>query len=164
MLLKCILIIIIIALILYWFRHTCLLILAKNSSTNYALKVADTIRLSFPTVQQALRTEVQRPELDRLHQSLDRDCQVLTKLLNQAGGSYTLKRRLLALDYQVMNVWYQLTRTNDLVRARKALAEMASILSYIAGDIGQQAALDYVGPLKKVSSGKSVGTEILAEP
>jgi hypothetical protein len=37
-----------------------------------------------------------------------------------------------------MNVWYQLTRTNALVRARKALAEMASILSYIAGDIGQQ--------------------------
>jgi hypothetical protein len=57
-----------------------------------------------------------------------------------------------------MNVWYQLTRTNALVRARKALAEMASILSYIAGDIGQQAALDYVGPLKKASSGKSVGT------
>jgi hypothetical protein len=37
-----------------------------------------------------------------------------------------------------MNVWYQLTRTNDLARARNALAEMASILSYIAGDIGQQ--------------------------
>jgi hypothetical protein len=63
-----------------------------------------------------------------------------------------------------MNVWYQLTRTNALVRARKALAEMASILSYIAADIGQQAALDYVGPLKKASSGKSVGTGILAEP
>jgi hypothetical protein len=138
LLLKCILIIIIIAIILYWFRHTCQLILAKNSSTNYALKVADTIRLSFPTVQQALRTEVQRPELDRLHQSLDHDCQVLTKLLNQAGGSHTFERRLLALDYQVMNVWYQLTRTNDLARARNALAEMASILSYIAGDIGQQ--------------------------
>ena len=165
MLLICILIIIIsFALILYWFQYTCLLIVAENSSTNYALKVADTIRLSFPTVQQALRTEVQRPELDRLHQSLDRDCQVLTKLLNQAGGSYTLERRLLALDYQVMNVWYQLTRTNALVRARKALAEMASILSYIAGDIGQQAALDYVGPLRKASSGKSVGTGILAEP
>jgi hypothetical protein len=66
------------------------------------------------------------------------DCQVLTKLLNQAGGSHTFERRLLALDYQVMNVWHQLTRTNALVRARKALAEMASILSYIAGDIGQQ--------------------------
>ena len=91
MLLMCILIVIIsFELFLYWFRYTCLWILAQNSSANYALKVADTIRLSFPTVQQALRTEVQRPELDRLHQSLDHDCQVLTKLLNQAGGSYTL--------------------------------------------------------------------------
>jgi hypothetical protein len=52
------------------------------------------------------------------------DCQVLTKLLNQAGGSHTFERRLLALDYQVMNVCYQLTRTNDLSRARNARAEI----------------------------------------
>jgi hypothetical protein len=51
-----------------------------------------------------------------------------------------------------VNVWYQLTRTNALVRARKALAEMASILSYIAGDIGQQAALDY-SPVDKSCHG-----------
>jgi hypothetical protein len=70
LLLICILIIIIsFALLLYWFQYTCLLILAKNSSTNYALKVADTIRLSFPTVQQALRIEVQRPPRGRIRRA-----------------------------------------------------------------------------------------------
>jgi hypothetical protein len=125
-------------LFLYWLRYTCLLLL-QQGSVNYALKVASTIRLSFPQVQEALQTTTQTTALDRLEESLEQDYKVLTDLLQHAIGA-SIERRILTLDYKIMRGWYKLTRTNrDLVQARKALVEMSAVLSYFAAEIGESA-------------------------
>src|SRR5262249_5800198 len=115
-------------LFLYWFRHTCLLILAQRNGSEYAVKVASTIRLSFPQVRDTLETAPMTTALDRVHESLEADYRILTELLQQATGSESIEHRVLELDYKAMQVWYKMTRTRDLALARSALAEMSSIL------------------------------------
>jgi hypothetical protein len=128
------------ALFVYWFRYSCLLILDQRSSEQYALKVASTIRLSFPEVKRALETETARPMLDALHESLDRDYATLTDLLHSARGTDTVERRLLAADYRMLKIWYQVrSAAGDLAGARRSLTEMSSILTYFAAEIGESA-------------------------
>ena len=125
-------------LFLYWFRHTCLLILAQKASSEYSLKVTSTIRLSFPQIEESL---AQTTALDRVHEGLENDYRILTDLLRQTTGSDSIEHRLLAMDYKAMRGWYKLTRTHgDLGQARKALAEMSSILGFFAEELGQSAA------------------------
>ena len=126
-------------LFLYWLRYTCLLLL-QQGSVNYALKVASTIRLSFPQIQETLQTTMQTTALDRLKESLEHDYKILTCLLQHTTGGATIERRILTLDYKIMRGWYILTRTNrDPAKARKALAEMSAVLSYFAVEIGESA-------------------------
>ena len=126
---------------LYFFRYTCLLLIQRGSA-EYALAVASTIRLSFPQVRQALQTQSHTSSLDQMHRSLDNDYQLLMDVLGQAaGGSESIERRILAIDYKVMETWYKATRTSkNLAQAKMALTEMSSILSYFAAEIGESAA------------------------
>ena len=128
-------------LLLYWFRYTCLLVLAQEDRAQYAFQVASNIQLSFPHVQAALQTRAHSSALDHLRERLDQDYDLLTDLLRHPGSD-SVKHRLLRFDYQVMRVWYQLTRTSTRpLLARKALGEMSSILGYFAAEIGASAAL-----------------------
>ena len=127
-------------LFVYWFRYTCLLLLAQRSGAEYALKVASTIRLSFPQVEAALLAAPQRAALDRVHQGLENDFRILTELLGQSSGSEPLEHRILAFDYKLMQVWYKLTSSRgNLGMAKYALGEMSSILGYFADALGQSA-------------------------
>jgi hypothetical protein len=45
----------------------------------------------------------------------------------------------LLLNYQLMRRWYEICRTVFPEQARAALAEMARILQFLAGDFGQRA-------------------------
>jgi hypothetical protein len=124
---------------LYWFRYTCLLLI-ERSNAEYALKVASTIQLSFPKVKETLQSHSHTASLDNLHRSLDNDYQLLMDVLGQAAGSTeSIERRILAIDYKIMQTWYKITRTKNLVQARKALSEMSSILCYFAAEIGESA-------------------------
>jgi hypothetical protein len=128
-------------LFLYWFRYTCLLVLAQNDGAQYAFQVASNIQLSFPHVQAALQTPAHSSGLDRLRERLDQDYDLLTELLHHPGSD-SIQHRILRLDYQAMRVWYQLTRTSHHpLLAKKALGEMSSILGYFAAEIGASAAL-----------------------
>ena len=126
---------------LYWFRYTCLL-LVQRGSAEYALAVASTIRLSFPQVKEALAAQSHTASLDHLHKSLENDYELLMDVLSQAAGSSeSIERRILAIDYKVMQAWYRMTRTStNLVQAKMALSEMSSILGYFAAEIGENAA------------------------
>ena len=129
------------ALFVYWFRYTCLLVLAQRESTEYALKVASTIRLSFLEAGRALEAEPHTLALDSVHAGLENDYRILTDLLRQATGSESIEHRLLAIDYKVMQVWYKVARGHsDRLYARNALSEMSSILGYFAEELGQDAA------------------------
>jgi len=125
---------------LYFFRYTCLLLMRRGSE-EYAMAVASTIRLSFPQVKATLQQQSHTASLDHLHQSLEKDYQLLMDVLGQATGSTeSIERRILAIDYKVMQTWYKMTRTSkNLAQAKMALSEMSSILSFFAAEIGESA-------------------------
>jgi len=128
------------ALFLYWFRYTCLLLLAQRGSASDALKMASTIRLSFPSVQEAIQAQQPTWALDCLHESLEQDYQILTVLLRQATECESIQRRLLTIDYKVMQLWYKFARTSpELLRANKAIEEMSFILSFFAAEFCETA-------------------------
>jgi hypothetical protein len=129
------------ALLVYWFRYTCLLILGRKQNAEYALRVASTIRLNFPQTEMALLTEPRPPALDRLYESLENDYRILTELLSDAAGENSIERRMLTIDFKIMRIWYGLTKSSrNLPRARGALSEMSSILGYFAAEIAQSGA------------------------
>jgi len=135
------------ALFLYWFRYTCLLIIdAKGSveagAQNYALKVTDTIRLSYPHLERELVAGSQTFVLDTLHEGLANDYRILTDLLQQFTEGESIEHRILLIDYKLMQSWYAFTRHCDnLTGSRKALREMSLILNCFAAEIGESAAL-----------------------
>jgi hypothetical protein len=127
-------------LFLYWFRHTCLLILAQRNGAEFELRVTSTIRLSFPQIHETLQTATPTTALDRVHASLEDDYRILTDLLQQTTGNDSIEHRVLAIDFKAMQIWYKMTRTLHLALARNALTEMSSILGFFAGELGQNAA------------------------
>jgi hypothetical protein len=112
----------------------CLLLLAQRNDVGDALRVASNIRLSFPRVQEALRTQ-QSTGLDSLHAGLEQDYEILTGLLRDTRASDSIERRILTVDYKALQLWYRVARTNpDLLQARKAIHEMSSIVCFFAAE------------------------------
>ncbi len=122
-------------LFIYWFRYSCILLLRDR--VGQAAPVADN-RFSYVDVQSRLKTE---QDLDPLVRALDRDYQIFTYLVQHAVGLElgSVEDRLLVLDYKVMQWRYRLTKTAAPVQARRALSEMASILSVLVGRMSEQA-------------------------
>lgn len=118
-------------LFVYWFRYSCLLLLRSHAGQQVAAS-----RFHCASAHQELKAGT---ELDRLHQSLDRDYRVLTYLFKHAAGLELeqLEYRLLVLDYKVMRGWYRLTKSAAPQQAKRALGEMADVLNVLVGRIGQ---------------------------
>ena len=123
------------ALFLYWFRYSCLLLLRRSAEQ----PVAAASRFNYVAVQQNLSGAM---ELDPLRRALDRDYRLLTYLLDHAAGLELekLEYRLLVLDYRVMQSWYRLTKSTAPRQAKRALGEMADVLNVLVGRIGEQTA------------------------
>ena len=126
------------ALLLYWFRYTCILLIRNGVEEVRATSAAVQNNFNYGDVQTRLVTD---SELDPLHRSLQRDYQVLTYLVRHASGLElaNFEERLLVWDYRLMQLWYTVTRTVAPDKARAALGEMANVLSILAGRIGQRA-------------------------
>jgi hypothetical protein len=122
-------------LLLYWFRYSCALLLENSAET---LASADRITFRFGEIQDRLRTETQ---LAPLHALLQRDYQVLTYLVQNASGLglASFEERMLVWDYKLMSFWYSFTQTAAPEQARQALREMTSVLTVLAGRIGERA-------------------------
>jgi hypothetical protein len=121
------------ALFVYWFRYTVLLLLSEEQVEGHTAVIG---QLSVLETREALRQPQQNLPLDRLHRALDNDYRMLRYLLDHAAGMglRPLEHYLLILDYRIMKAWYRLTPN------RRALDEMASVLSYIAYKMGERAA------------------------
>ena len=129
-----------VVLFVYWFRYSCLLIL-QDRSTSPALQTAGA-RLNFPAVQQRLKDgERAAGSLDQLQQDLGKDYRMLSFVLRCSPdtGIDPIERRMLALDYRIMQAWYGVTRRVAPPQAREALEEMSSIVSYFAYSAGRNA-------------------------
>jgi hypothetical protein len=123
-------------LFVYWFRYSCLLLL--RNGVEHA--EAESGRFNYAYVRQGLKSGM---ALDPLHASLQRDYQVLTFLLQHATSLELeqLECKLLVLDYKLMRGWYRLTKSAAPEQARRALAEMADILSVLVSHITSDRAL-----------------------
>src|SRR5690349_14782761 len=90
------------ALLVYWFRYSCILLL-RNQQMEAVAATTDS-RFRVAEIQERLRTH---EALDPLHASLQRDYQVLTYLLEHAAGLEleAFEDRLLVIDYKVMHWW-----------------------------------------------------------
>ena len=126
------------ALLIYWFRYSCILILRNQAAEAEPVSNAADVGFSFWQVQESLKGE---DELDPLRVALDRDYRVLTYLIEHAAGLElaTLEDRLLRLDYWIMRRVYRLTRTFAPRQARQALVEMATVLGILVYHLGEQA-------------------------
>lgn len=131
------------ALLVYWFRYTCLLILRTRTTKDYAAGVVTANGLHFPQIQSRLRDE-ETLTLDPLSESLNRDYRLLTYLMRHTAGfqlgGISLEQRMLLLDFRLMQVWYVFTRRLAAPQARAALDEMSSILGHLANAMGERAA------------------------
>ena len=124
------------ALLLYWFRYSCALLLQNGQSE--ALQTIDHATFRSGEIQNRLSTDSQ---LAPLYAQLERDYQVLTYLAKNASGLNLegMEERLLVWDYKMMSLWYSITRTAAPEQARQALREMASVLTLLAGRMGERA-------------------------
>jgi hypothetical protein len=126
------------ALFVYWFRYTVLLLLSEDQVEEHQAVIR---QLSLVETRETLRQTQGELALDRLHRALEKDYQMLRYLLDHAAGMglRPIERWLLMLDYQLLRVWYRLTRNASTAQARRALEEMSSVLSHIAYKMDQRA-------------------------
>jgi hypothetical protein len=91
------------ALLLYWFRYSCILML-RNSSPETSTTAAVDSQFSCRQVKELLRGDAQ---LDSLERALERDYRLATYLIEHAAGLdlNSIEDRLLVLDYRIMQ-WY----------------------------------------------------------
>lgn len=132
------------ALFLYWYRYTCLLILSAKGTKDYTVRVAETNGLELVRVQAGLRTASSPDELDRLRAALSRDYQLLTGILRHTSRfqltGFSVEQRMLMLDFALMQVWFFLTRALPSAAAysRRAVSEMADIVAHFANSMGER--------------------------
>ena len=124
-------------LLIYWFRYACLLIVRNWQEEAAANPVADS-RFSFPRVRETLASG---SDLGPLEVALNRDYRILRYLMEHAAGlePATLEDRLLVADYRIMQCFYRVTRLAAPESARRALAEMATVLGILAHRLGTHA-------------------------
>ena len=124
-----------VVLLVYWLRYSCLMLLHSAQERTAMSNVADE-RFSVSSVLERLKTA---SDLAPLERALERDYCVVTYLIKHAADLElaSVENRLLVLDYKLMRLWSRLTRTVAPRHSRKALSEMASVLSVLVGQMGE---------------------------
>ena len=128
-----------VVLFVYWLRYSCVILLRSAQQRAEMPTVADE-RFSAFSVLERLKTEADLAPLER---ALERDYYVLTYLIEHAADLElaSIENKLLVLDYKLMRLWSRLTRTVAPQQSRKALSEMASVLTVLVGQVCQQSDL-----------------------
>lgn len=125
------------AMFVYWFRYTCLLILSTKTPRDFAAQVAAANRLDFIQARGSLTDGSRAVVLETIHRSLERDYSRVIQLLQKGCCSATtVEDRIMMGNFRVMNVWYEVMCRVSRPHARKALLEMTSIVSHLANAVG----------------------------
>lgn len=130
------------ALLAYWFRYTCLLILRTRTGKDRAVEIASPNALRFHQIQARSVREATLAELPAFQRALESDYRLLTYLARHTAGlevgGLTMEQRMLMLDFKVLRLICLLSRWAGIDRARAALEEMSSILNYLANAMGER--------------------------
>ncbi|MCS6952930.1 MAG: hypothetical protein RMK57_08020 [Bryobacterales bacterium] len=130
------------ALLLYWFRYTCLLILNTRPSTAEARRSGIALWLARAMERGRVEAGASRGALDELSKALERDYRLLTYLLKHTTGldvgGITIEQRMLMLDFRLMQVWYRLSRALFPPQSRQALQEMCDIVACFAEAVSER--------------------------
>jgi len=125
----------------YWFRYTCLLIVSAKTALDYAGAVATANQLSFLEVQARLH-EHSVIDFDPLHAALERDYTLITYLLKNASHfsseESSIETRMLAMNYRLMDCWYQVCRRFSPQAACRALEDMSMVVAHFANVMGER--------------------------
>ena len=124
-----------VVLFVYWLRYSCLILLRSAQERTAMAAVVDE-RFDIASVLDRLKTE---GDLAPLERALERDYHVVTYLIEHAADLElaSVENRLLVLDYKLMRLWSRLTRSAAPRQSRKALSEMASVLSVLVAQMGE---------------------------
>jgi hypothetical protein len=130
------------ALLAYWFRYTCVLILRTRTVKDYAAGMATANDLRFHEIQGRLVREAPAADLPSLQKALESDYRLLTYLVEHTAGlevgGLTLEQRMLMIDFKAMRLVCALSRWVGIDYARAALEEMSSILNHLANAMGER--------------------------
>jgi hypothetical protein len=123
----------------YWLRYSCVLLLRSAQERVSQSALVDD-RFSVSSVLERLKSEC---ELDPLERALERDYRVLSYLINHAADLelMSVENRLLILNYRVMRIWSRMTRSLAPDQSRRALGEMASVLSVLVTQMAEHSSL-----------------------
>ena len=139
-----VIIILSLAMFVYWFRCSCILILESSWNEDQAKVMASQHGLSFSKIEDSLAQVDSAQAMDRVKDLLDRDLErVQSLLLNCASVQETgqsLECQILMFDYRLMQAWYAVTRSIANSKAQHALREMALVVGYMAGECGDHMA------------------------
>ena len=134
-----------IGLFCYWFRYSCLLILAAETAHDHSDEVAVANQLSFPEVRSRLRNH-NVTDFDYLHKCLERDFAVIAFLLGRTrvtSSDTGVEDAMLKIHYCAMSAWFRLTRSFVREAATHALEEMSLVVAHLANQLGaRRLALD----------------------
>ena len=125
-----------VVLFVYWLRYSCVLLL-RNAEERAAMSPSLDDRFNVASVIERLKTET---EFDPLERALERDYDVVTYLITHAADLElaSIENRLLILNYRLMRIWSRMTRSMAPAQSRRALGEMASVLSVLVNQMGEQ--------------------------
>ena len=130
------------ALLAYWYRYTCVLILRTRTVKDYAAGMATANDLRFHEIQGRLVREAPAADLPSLQKALESDYRLLTYLVEHTAGlevgGLTLEQRMLMIDFKAMRLVCVLSRWVGIDYARAALEEMSSILNHLANAMGER--------------------------
>lgn len=131
-------------LFVYWFRHSCVLILSSPQPRQYAKTVAEANGLAFLNNRNQI-AQAAPARLDQIRDSLNHDYVLVTYLLNHAAnfraGDQTWEQALLKFDYVTLSWCYRMTRGISGRWSRHALAEMTTVVTHLADLVGERFAL-----------------------
>ncbi len=131
-------------LLIYWFRYTCRLILSAKPARDYTHEVAAANELRFLEIQQDLPYVQGRRQLDDLQKTLERDYRLLSFLLGHTASLHAetdiVEQKMLMLHFNLVKTYYALVCVISQSKGRRAIQEMAGVVSHFANRMGERGA------------------------
>jgi hypothetical protein len=129
------------AMLLYWFRSSCVFLLDSNWNEEQARVIAEQYGMSFGTLDGTLTRAGTKSEQDRVMDLLDRDLKIVLDLMSTSENtSASIEVSMLRVYYRGLKLFSRVARTAAAGHSRSALREMSKIVAYMAGEFGEQVA------------------------